>query len=771
MVSLKNRALWTIVLLLAILTGCAGSRAFDAGDRYLQQGEYDLALEQFAEAMAREPARHEYRLKWLDTRNRSALWHYDRGQEFARQGQLLKAVAEYRQSVQLDGSLTAAAQKLKEVQTRIAVEQLVSEARDFIKAARYSQARASLSKALKLDAGHDEARQLMQQIEMADQLVMDGYELELSSREPLSLQFSQMDVRQAFAVLGQLSGIHFILDEAIPPNPVSLLLKDASFAQILDLLLKLNGLGKRVLNSHTILVYPKNPEKEKQYEDRVIQVFYLSNIEAKNAVNMLRTMMQTRKIYVHEELNAIVMRDKPEVIELTRQLLEAADRNDSEVVFDLELVEVSHRDVLKLGPKLSTYSISAGFGQSMVDSDGNLVSQLLSDVLTAGGSTDTLASSFSRLESFYTLPTATFDFAKTLTDSEILANPKIRVKNREKAKVHIGTREPIVTTNISTTTGDITSTNVQYIDVGVKLDVQPIIRLDDTVITTLALEVSSILEKEEIAGGGSALRISTTNAGSSLILKDGERTIIGGLIRDDLQDSRNTLPLIGGIPVLGQIFTGRSKEKNKREILLSITPHIVRTVDLPAPDVATIWSGSENDLTPGLRFPSFADVPGGEDFRGVPAMQEPEMTSEAGPGSDETPVEIALYGPSEVAAGDSFVVQVVASKVRDLVAARLTLRYPGTLAEFAGIHPGPLMGKEEEESRALLAGVPAGTIEAQVSRVEGIPGVSGEGALALVAFKVLAAGRLEVSLEACELVSADGQTLSCSAGSMTAEAR
>ena len=460
-----------------VLAGCAAQKAFNAGDRYYQQGEYDLAMEQYASAIAEDPERQEYRMKWLDARNRSAMWHFKRGQQFAGEGNLTQAAVEYRQAATLDGSLSAAVQNLNKVQDRIQADQLVAEADEFYIKGRYNQARVNLDKALQLIPKHPGAEELLRQVQLASQTVMDGYELELTSREPLSLQFADMDLRQAFAVLSQLSGIHFILDEEINPRPVTLLLKKASFAQVLDLLLKLNGLGKRVLNAQTILVYPKTLEKEKQYEDRIIQVFYLSNIEAKNAVNMLRTMLQTRKIYVHEELNAIVIRDKPEVIELARQVLNAADRNDSEVVFDLELVEVSHRDVLNLGPKLSTYSISAGMGRTIVDSTGKTVTSLVSDVLTAGGSTDTLVNSFSRLESFYTLPTATFDFAKTLTDSEILANPKIRVKNRAKAKVHIGTREPIVTTNISTTTGDITSSNVQYIDVGVKLDVEPIIQL------------------------------------------------------------------------------------------------------------------------------------------------------------------------------------------------------------------------------------------------------------------------------------------------------
>lgn len=605
------------------------------------------------------------------------------------------------------------------------------------------------------------AEDLLRQVEMASQTIMDGYELALNSREPLSLQFAEMDLHQAFAVLSQLSGIHFILDEDISPRPVSLLLKKASFAQVLDLLLKLNGLGKRVLNSQTILVYPRTKEKEKQYEDRIIQVFYLSHIEAKKAVNLLRTILQTRKIYVHDDLNAIVLRDKPEVIELARQILEAADRNDSEVVFDLELVEVSHRDLLDIGPKLSSYSISAGLGRTILDTDGNVVTNLVSDTLNAGGATDTLVRSFSRLESFYTLPTATFDFAKTLIDSEILANPKIRVKNREKAKVHIGTKEPIVTTNISTTTGDVTSTNVQYIDVGVKLDVEPNIQLDDTVVTKLTLEVSSILAKEEIAGGGSALRISTTNAGSSLILKDGERTIIGGLIRNDLSDTRDTLPFIGSIPIIGHLFTGRSKEKNKSEILLSITPHIVRSVDMPRPDVATIWSGGEDDLAPGGRFARFMEET-------PPEILGPRK-EEMGADNSTQPHEFKLSGPEAVSPEKSFTLQVSATEVQSLLSTRFALHYPSNLVQPVRVVPGALMGTQGESHVAMLPSDGSEEVIIEVQRGVGQSGVSGEGPVAIVEFKVIEEGNLMFSLDDCTVNTGQGLSQACMATPLTIE--
>ncbi|MEJ2201500.1 MAG: secretin and TonB N-terminal domain-containing protein, partial [Desulfuromonadaceae bacterium] len=443
------------------------------------------------------------------------------------------------------------------------VERLVSEAGEFFRLRRLHNAKNNLHRALEIDPGNAAALALLAQVQQSGNVLMDGFELDIISEQPITLTFKAAKTKEVFNVLSKLSGIHFIFDEELKEENISLSLENATFAQALELLLRMNDLGKKVLNSKTIIIYSNSKEKSKQYDDHLIQTFYLSNIEAKKAVNLLRTMLQLRKIYVHEELNALVLRDRPEVIKLAQQILEAADRSDSEVILDLELVEVTHNGELKVGPNLSTYSVSLGMGAAGAET-------LVADALSAGGETSGLIKSLNHLQTFYTLPTATFEARKKLTDSETLANPSIRVKNREKAKVHIGSREPVITVTIN---GDQTSENIQYVDVGVKLDVEPSIQLDNTVVTKLNLEVSNATRLTALTSGTTPLQISTTNASTTLILKDGEQTIIGGLLRDDESKNRSTMPLLGDIPLLGQLFSGHNNSHNKREILLSITPH------------------------------------------------------------------------------------------------------------------------------------------------------------------------------------------------------
>ena len=216
----------------------------------------------------------------------------------------------------------------------VRAEDLAGMAEQFYRTRKFSQAREAATEALQLRPGYEPARALLEKVQGEGKSLADGFELDLASDRPITLKFKDADVREVFNILAKLSGINFIYDEEIRSQRVSVLLEDASFAQALELLLNMNKLGKKVLNPKTIIVYPKTKEKEKQYEDQLIQTFYLSNIDAKKAVNMLRTMLQLRKIYVHEELNALVIRDTPEVIKLARQIIALDDLHRSKKISD-----------------------------------------------------------------------------------------------------------------------------------------------------------------------------------------------------------------------------------------------------------------------------------------------------------------------------------------------------------------------------------------------------------------------------------------------------
>lgn len=613
--------LLTILLLTIALGGCAkyqAKSAFEEAEELIRAEQYDQAVEKYFAATQDDPGNKTYKLKLIAGRTRAAAFHIDRARKLTKEDRLEEALAQYRLARGFDPSVEVAALEGRQLQQIVDARRQLEEGFVRYREKRYAAARQIASDVLKIDPQNDRAKDLLKLLDARYQaVVMDGIELDIASNEPITLRFKQANVKEVFGILTKLSGINFLLDDEIKDKPITVLLEKATFSQAMELVMSMAGLNKKVLNSKTMIIYPQNKEKNKQYEDQIIQSFYLSHIDAKKAVNLLRTMLQLRKVYVHEERNALVIRDTPDTIRLAEQVLLAADRENSEVIFDLELVAVNNTDQLNIGPELSKYSVGMGF----TDGDGTtLISDFLVKTVTKTAGDEevigNLVRNYQDLNPLFTVPSLTYNFAKTLTDTEVLANPKIRVRNQEKAKVHIGTREPVITV---TTTGETSTDNIQYVDVGVKVDVEPTIQLNNSVQTKLSLEVSQVVGRQETDNGSVALTISTTNAQSVLTLKDGVQTIIGGLYEQSTNKSKKTFPFFGNIPLLGSLISGLANSDSKREILLSITPHIVKQVEVPETDVATIWSGGEDELMARPKFGAFAQ----------PLLSEVESTSPA----------------------------------------------------------------------------------------------------------------------------------------------
>ena len=643
---MKTKALLlplSFMLLALQLSGCAGSRAYSRGQDFDAQGDYDKSVLSYMEAVEKTPDRQEYRLRLTQALNKAAWQYIDEGRRLMKERRAAEAVAAFRRALEYDKTLAAAVNELAQAEELLKVDRLVLQADDFMRNRRLTQAKNSLDQALLIDPQNAAALALFEKVTSAPKTIIDGVELDVTSTKPISLKFKNTDIKDAFNILAKLSGVNFILDESLKKQNFTFDLTEVSFPQALELILQMNKLGKKILNSRTIIIYSRSKDGDKQFTDHLIQTFYLSNIDAKKAVNLLRTMLQLRKVYVHEELNAIIVRDTADVIKLAGQMLEAADRADAEVMFDLEIIEVNDSSSLKLGPLLSPASVSFGLGKQdgeivNTDSTTGIITSNKAEVvivgagLKSGQSAKNLVNSLSNLNSYYTLPTLTFDFLKTRTDAEILANPKIRVKNKEKAKVHIGTKEPVITV---TSNNDNRSDSVAYVDVGVKLNIEPTVQLDNSVITKLDLEVSSVSGRQVTDNGTQVITLTSTNANTVLTLKDGERTIIGGLIRDDTSKGRSGIVLLSDLPVIGALFTSHTNSKNKREILLSITPRIVQNIVVPAAGVGTLWSGGEDDLRAGPVFGAYTSY-------------EEEIST---PSADSLPIELTppVTQPAEIA--------------------------------------------------------------------------------------------------------------------------
>lgn len=610
---IKNMVLF--FSLLPMLAGCAGGlTTFNQAQKLERQGKLDEAVLKYAEISAAHPDVSEYRVCFLKTSEKAARVHFKKGEEYLAGQKYDDALREYQTAYTLDPSLERASQMIDQATKLRNSSGFLKEGEEFEKNRKMREALTAYKKALEFDPGNSEAKEAVERLIKSRKSKLDGYELNLKSTKPITLKFRDAKIKEVFNILSQLSGINFVFDEGMKDQNITVFLENATFQQALEILTGMNKLGKKVLNESTIIVYPKTPEKSKQYEELMVQTFQLNKLDAKKAVNLVRTMLPAKKIYVNEDMNALVIRDTPEAIEVVRKILEANDIPDAELVLDVEVMEITKSNADNLGLVLSKYAVSGQLYKGTTPlSDtlgGTTVSTGTTPVTTTTVANFVQAFSWGSYAGFMTVPSATYNFAKTLANGQTLANPRIRVKNREKSKFNVGTRVPITST--SSPTGGGTMVNVQYIDVGVKVNAEPTIQLNDDINIKLSLEVSSVINRQTVGDASSlttVVTIGTRNLDTVLSLKDGETSIIGGLIQDNKSDSKQTFSILGDIPILGPLLTGTNKTNDKTELILAITPHIVRAITAPDADVASFWSGKEDEPSVANPYASFVQEP------------------------------------------------------------------------------------------------------------------------------------------------------------------
>ena len=410
-------------------------------------------------------------------------------------------------------------------------------------------------------------------------------QLKPTTDKPISLELRDANIKAVFEALSRATGINFILDKDIKPETkATIFIKKLPIDEAIDMVLSSNGLQKKALSDNTALVFPSNQQKLKDYQDLKIRSFYLNNTNAKQVAGMLKSMLKTKDIFIDERINMLVMRDTPEAVRIAEKLVMAVDIADSEVMLDIEVLEVSRSRIQELG-------IVYPNQLAVIGADTGLTLEALKAV-----NSGTIGVS----------PNPAVNFKKTIGDVNLLSNPRVRVKNNEKAKILVGDKVPIITTTSTANVG--ISENVTYIDVGLKLDIEPKVTLDDFVNIKVGLEVSSLGERTVTRNGATVFTIGTRSANTALRLKDGETQILAGLIQDDERKSASRLPGLGDIPLIGRLFSNQEDRKSKTEIVLAITPRIITNLALPKAEVSEYWSGTESVITdkPQKLIPTFS---------------------------------------------------------------------------------------------------------------------------------------------------------------------
>lgn len=618
-------------VLVVLLTGCAGSMAFREANSLFAEGKSDEAIGKFEEAVKLEPKNAEYRIT-LVTRRTSLINRTLNAAEVARrEGRLTEAENGYRQTLGYDGNNVMARQGLEALVTERQHRLVVLEAEALFKktdktnvAAAGEKLRGVLSQnpqqkeALNLKARMDELR---------EKGVKPEAQLATAYKKPITLEFRDAPLRSVFDVIAKVSGLNFYFDKDMRPDlKATVLAKNTSIEDAVRLLLVTNQLEQKILNENSILVYANTPQKLKDYQTLAVRTFYLTNADVKAVSNTIKTIVKTKDLVIDERLGLIIMRDTPEAIRLAERIVALQDLSDPEVMLEVEVVEIKRSRLLELGIQWP--------------------GQLALSPLLAGG-VPLVLDDLRRLNSTNlqaTVGNTLINARKEEQDGNILANPRIRVRNKEKARILIGDRVPVITTT-SNATGFVAE-SVNYVDVGLKLEVEPNIYLDDEVAIKINLEVSSLVREVLSKSGSLSYQIGTRNATTVLRLKNGETQILAGLISDEDRSSANKVPGLGEIPLAGRLFGSQKDDTQRSEILLSITPRIVRAIRRPDLLEAEFESGTESGIgAQSLRLTTVSSQP--EGATGTMATAAPAVP-QAGAQPTTAPTTAPARTPGEV---------------------------------------------------------------------------------------------------------------------------
>ena len=356
---------------------------------------------------------------------------------------------------------------------------IIAAAERLMKDDKYLEAQDVLRPALVENPQNRDARRLQRTIEerTAKPAIVTP-RLKTTSAQPISLELRDVMLRAVFDTISRATGISFVFDKDVRADQrTTIVLRNASAEELIRLVLATNQLEQKVMNETTVLVFPNTPQKLREYQELVVKSFYLVNADVRQTANMIRALVKTRDLFIDEKLNLLVIKDTPNAVRLAERLILAQDLAEPEVMLHVEVFEIGSSRLLELGIK---YPDSLAY--SLVGAAGTPGVVSLPEWLNRGSELVQLR---------FSNPLFLFSLLQQDGSTNVLANPRIRVKNKEKARIHIGDRVPVITTTAAAT-GGFVSESVSYLDVGLKLEVEPLIYLDDEVGIKVGLEVSNI---------------------------------------------------------------------------------------------------------------------------------------------------------------------------------------------------------------------------------------------------------------------------------------
>ncbi len=706
-----------------LLVGCPkGNPEFEAGAHAELIQDYDTALVHFERALRANPTNAEYKLRTTRARYEAGELHIELGQTALGSGDLNLALAEFRRAQTIDPSISAA-------------DQQVQHTLELLAAAKAAQQPKSKNQTAANDTG----------------LLSAPPQLEPLSREPINLKMTN-DARVVFETIAKLAGLSVIFDPDFSSRRITAELPNVTLEQALDAVSAESKAFWKPMTGSVILVAPDTPQKRKDIEDQVVETFYLANTDTPQditeIVNGLRQLLDLHRVQQVNARNAIVIRDTPDKLDIAGKIIRDIDQSKPEVLLHVSILQTSLNRLRDLGI-LPGQSASISFTPRTSLTPGSSDSNCGTSSASTSCSQLTLNNlkNLSFADYSITLPGARVNAILTDSTTRIIQDPEIRVTDGQKATLKIGDRVPVATGSFQAGTGvgstgvsPLVNTQFQYIDVGVNLDVTPRVHPDDEISLKLKVEVSSVTGTESIGGINQPI-ISQRTVDHDIRLKDGEVSVLGGLLQRTETSSVNGWPGLAQLPFFRYFFSDNSKQVQDDEVLIILTPHIIRLPIITQENLRRLAAGSdsnvrvfreeENPLNPDKTAPAVPPVVA------APSASLPARASEL----HFDPQALSLK------VGDRATVALTVSDVQGLFSIPLLVQYNPAVIQVEDVRDGGfLSGGNQVIAIVQRVDQEKGQAIFSATRQPNTSGVNGSGTLVGLVIRAIAPGTSPIQI-------------------------
>jgi general secretion pathway protein D len=730
------------------LGGCPknGHSDYKAGERALDLKDYDAAVDYYGKALAADPKNPFYRIKLNDARFEAGQLHLHNGLKLRDKGDLQGAISEFQRAQVLDPSSSVTDQELKKT-----LEMLAE----------------------RVHTGEQQSEQPL--IENGEpSLASAPPELKPLSRAPISLKMSN-DSKVVFDTIAKLAGLTVIYDPDLQARRITAELNNVTLEQALDIVCLESKTFWKPITENIIMVIPDQTQKRRDYDEQVVRTFYLQNVSSSQDLTEittgLRQMLDIKRMQQVNAQNAIIIRDTPDKLALVDKIIKDIDKAKPEVVVQVEILQASTDNMKNLGilpPQSTTVTINPNYSSTSSSTSTSTSST------TNNGIQLNQLTHLNQSDVVFTIPSATANFLMTDSSTKIIQNPEIRAIDGQQAKLNIGQRVPVATGSFqagvgvgTTAVNPLVNTQFQYIDVGVNIDVTPHIHPNREVSMKLQVEVSSVASYATI-GGIQQPVIAQNKTQEEIRLKEGEVSVLAGLIQRIDTRTLNGWPWLANIPIMRYLFSADNTDLQDSEVLIVLTPRIVRMPDWSKTNLRALYSGTETN--PAIRkeldvkAPTSNPAPGATPAGIAPASYPgpgapvtpstpPADNPNAAPNASVAPAPVngprIRFEPSsiEMSPGQTTTVGVAVDNVSDLFSIPIMIQYnPAVISIEEARHGSFLSGGTQEIAVVQRVDKEHGQAIISATRQPNTPGVSGSGTLLGIVIKALAPGNSNLSI-------------------------